>query len=271
MFFKGKIAGVYTLLAIGVTFIFCLSCSEGIGPSATENLLAGSVNLGELSGVSASDIKVYLVEFQTTGMARVDSVTPDYTGEYEFEGFDFGNYGIESSTAYGIYPNYYGFHDGNRNGSFGSGDAVVFSSYGHVSYYNVPLYGDFPDTIVYELEPNNDAFLSQELGIIHCKNIRGDLTSGGFSPPDQYTGDLDLYHFEAVWTGYLVAELSWSSSYDLDLFLYDGSALTVIQSAATEGYGPERLYNSLYRGDDFILLVASIDGPSSYELSINIE
>ena len=248
-----------------------LGCSNSSGPSASENAIAGSVNLDELSGVSSTDIRVYLVEFQSGGMARVDSTYPDFTGEYEFIGFDFGTYGVEASTLPGHSPSYYGFRDGNRDGSFGTSDAVLFSSYGHVDYFNVPLYGDFPDTNRYEIEPNDDSFFAQDFDIIHAVHVDGDISLGGFTPPDQYTGDLDLYRFESVWDGYMTIELDWSSSADLDLFLYDGTGFNVLESAATQGLGPERIYRSVNRGDEMIVLVASVDYPANYRLSINIE
>ncbi len=266
-----KSVGLFLFLPTLAVILFLLACSDGIGPSATENLIAGSINFDELSGVSTTDIRVYLVEFQSGGMARVDSVHPDFTGRYEFVGFDFGNYGVEASTPPVFSPDYYGFRDGNHDGIFGSSDAIVFSSFGHVDYFNVPLYGDFPDTNHFEFEPNDDAFLAQDLDIIHAAHIDGDVSFGGFTPPDQYDGDLDLYRFKSVWDGYMIVELYWSASADLDLFIYDGSGYSVLESATTDGLGPERIYRSVYRGEEFIVLAASVDYASSYELSINIE
>ncbi|GEM_PF-2207890 len=251
--------------------LLLLSCFEGTGPSATENVLAGAVNSAELIGVSSSDIQVYLVEFQTTGMARIDSVVPNYAGEYSFVGFDFGNYGVEASTYSGFYPYYYGFRDGDRNGVFNSSDAILFSSYGHVNYINVPLYGGSADTIRYESEPNDDAFGAQNLGIIHANRVYGDVSFGGFTTPDNYTGDLDLFRFQSVWTGYMTIELSWPSSADLDMYLYDSGGYSVLARAASSGLSPERLYKSVYRDEEFILFVASVDNPSSYIISIRID
>ena len=258
------------ILAVALVALL-LACAEGTGPSASENMISGAVNLAELSGVTSTDIMVYLVEFHPSGSFRVDSISPNYTGEYEFIGFDFGTFGIEASTRSGTYPFYYGFRDGNRDGVFNIQDAVVFADYGHIYNFNVPLYGEFPDTVRYETEPNDDPFSAQNFGIIHYVRIYGDVSSGGFFPPDQYIGDLDLFRFESVWRGYLTAELSWASGADLDMFLYDADGNNVLATAASGGHGYERLSRSVYRGEEMILLVASVDIPSSYVLTIRID
>jgi len=259
------------ILYITTCCILFMACMESSGPTASQNFLSGYVNLDELSGIGTSDIWVYLVAFEGGGMARVDSVHPVFDGEYEFVDFELGLYSVEAVTAFGTYPEYYGFHDNNFDNYFSSHDAISFSSYAHINEFNVPLYGSGVDTFFYEYEPNDYSSSAQNFEIIHKAHVDGDISSGGFSPPDIYTGDLDLYRFESVWDGYMVIELTWSDYSNLDLFLYDRDGFSVIDQSASDYQGQENIYRSVYRSEEFIVLVASYDNPANYELVIRIE
>jgi len=250
--------------------IIGIGCSESTGPSPTENSISGAVNIEEISGLSSADIQIYLVRFDSGVATRIDSTNPDFIGEYEFVGFDFGTYGIEAESDPGFFPEYYGFYDADYNGYFNSSDGVSFTYYAHLDNFNVPLYGDFVDTNFYDYEPNDQAINAQDLGIIHAAHISGDISSGGFIPPDDYLGDLDLFKFQSVWTGYLTIDLDWIGSSDLDLFLYDGYGNSVLVESTGSGLPPIHIYRSVYRGDEFIVLVASADYSDDYELSIRI-
>ncbi|RKZ29437.1 hypothetical protein DRQ36_08640 [bacterium] len=241
----------------------------------TENSIEGAVNLDELSWASTSDILVYLVEFEGGGMARVDSVHPEYDGRYEFSGFDFGVYGIEAETVPGATMHYYGFRDGDYDGVFEQTDALYFSSFAHIDCFNVPMYeyGYVPDTIEFESEPNDDAGNAQDFGIMHLVHISGGyLESGGFEYPDNYTGDRDLYKFECIWDGYLEIVLSWTGGADLDLFLWDRYGIDIIEQVNISGdYSPISIFGrSVYRHDEYIVGVMSADDPATYDLSIRI-
>lgn len=257
-----------TILLFAMAF---LACSDSSGPSASENVLSGAVNLEEIPGATSSDVVVYLVEFESGYATRVDTVTPDFDGEYEFAGFEYGLYGVEALTTSGFAPTYYGFHDADYDGVFETGDGVAYNSYRHVSEYNVPMYGDIVDTTYYEFEPNDQVFDAQDLYTIHAAHIEGSVSSGGYVPPHDYIGDIDLYAFTSVWDGYLVMRLDWYGAADLDLYLYDGSGYDVLESSAVSGLGPENIYRSLRRGEEYIVLVASSDYMADYELSIRIE
>ncbi len=251
--------------------IFPLACMNSSGPSATENTLAGAVNYEELYNVTTGEIWVYLVEFEGSSPVRIDSINPDFTGGYEFSGFDFGSYGVEAETSPSAARQYYGFRDSDRNATFDIGDAITFNQYAYISAFNIPMYevGMIPDTNESEFEPN-DEFV-QDLGIIHTVHISGYISEGGFTPPDSFTGDLDLFKFKSVWTGYLTIRLDWTGSANLDLFLYDRSGFDVLDMSANDGYDTEVIDRSIYRHDEFIVLVASADLSAYYELSIRIE
>lgn len=258
-------------IVILFVFIFFIGCDEPSGPSPTENYISGAVNLEELSGVSTGDIWIYLVEFRGAGAVRVDSVHPQFYGEYEFIGFNFGTYGLEASTISGFNPWYYGFRDADYNRVFNSADGIPFINYGHLTRMNIPMYGEFVDTFAFEREPNDNATNAQDLGLMHLMRVDAYVSSGGFIAPDLYTGDLDLYLFESVWNGYLEIILRWSDYADLDLFLYDRYGANVVESSASQGSGPERIYETIYRGDKFIVLVASVNNPARYYLEIRIK
>ncbi len=270
--YKKNIQKCVSVAAMLFLLPFLISCDDSSGPSASENYISGAVNLAELIGVIHTDIWVYLVEFTGTGQEIADSVQPDFSGEYEFLNFDLGTYAVEAETYQGFSPHYYGFRDNDNNDYFDIGDALNFSSFAHLTDYNIPLYryGFLPDTTESEFESNDDPYFAQDLGTIHLLHISGDVASGGFIEPDEYTGDKDFYRFRAVWTGDLYIELRWSGAADLDLLLYNGYSYEFIDRSPYSYPSPNYIDRRIYRDEEYIVLVASADFAAFYELSINI-
>jgi len=250
--------------------IMLLACADSSGPSATENYLSGATNIEEIPGLTHSDIYVYLVEFGTYGPVYVDTSETDYLGEYEFRGFDNGWFAIYAETKPGVSPHYRGFRDNNRDGIFDEADALNFSTYAHLTNYNVPLYqyGSLPDTTTFEFEPNDDIYAVQDLDRIHTMHISGDVSSGGFDGVN-YTGDHDFFRFESIWDGNLLIDLRWAGSQDLDLYLYDSFG-EYIDSAPADWSSPNTISKFVYRDSEYVVLVVSADYSSYYELSIQI-
>ncbi len=80
---------------------------------------------------------------------------------------------------------------------------------------------------VAEVEPNDgpDAAHAQDLGKLAASEtivIKGELASGG-SDGTKYTGDWDLFTFDATDAGALDVHVDWTSGADVDLAVYDGS------------------------------------------------
>lgn len=258
--------------AVFAFFLFLTSsCNKGTGPSPSENYISGATNLDELIGIGYGDINVYLVEFGLYGPVYVDTTELDYLGEYEFRGFDNGWFAIFAETKQGVFPQYSGYRDNNRDGRFDDADALNFSSYAHLNYYNIPMYhpGFLPDTTTFEFEPNDDLYFAQNLGKIHTMHVSGNVSSGGFDGVN-FTGDHDFFRFQSIWSGNLHIELRWDGSQDLDLYLYDTFG-EYIDSAPVTWPSPNSIDKFVYRDSEYIILVVSADYSAYYELSVQIK
>lgn len=258
------------LVLLALALILVAACDDSAGPSPTENSISGAINLDELVGVSYTNINVFLVEFVPGGVEYIDTAEVDYLGEYEFHGFDNGWYGVSAETQPGISPHYYGFRDNNDDGYFDADDALNFSTYAHIDHYNIPLYqyGFVPDTTVSEFEPNDDSSFPQELGKIHLMHVSGNLSSGGYDG-EYYTGDMDFFRFQSIWSGDLYIDLRWDGGQDLDLYLYDSFG-DYIDSAPADWPSPNTIDKFVYRDSEYLILVVSADYSAYYELSVEI-
>ena len=115
-------------------------------------------------------------------------------------------YGCSSSTTSSG-----GSSSGGTSGGAGSGDGGAASNVVNVN----------------EVEPNNgpDMAGAQDLGTLNDSEtlvITGQLSSGGWDGT-KYTGDWDLFTFDAAAVGALDVKVDWTSGADVDVALYDAN------------------------------------------------
>ncbi len=90
---------------------------------------------------------------------------------------------------------------------------------------------------VSEVEPNNGPDLAgaQNVGSLTASEtliIKGTLSTGGFDG-QKYTGDFDLFTFEATAAGSLDVSVDWTSGADVDVALYDAKLAQLAGDGST--------------------------------------
>jgi hypothetical protein len=121
-----------------------------------------------------------------------------------------------------------------------------------------------------ETYDNDDPSAAQSLSGTWYYEVHGNLTSGGVSG-DTYIGDLDYYLVAPSGNGTLTVNVGWSANADIDVYLYDGTAGTLLNNdGASYTANPESFTEPVSGGIRYYILIAAYEGSGDYLLTADV-
>ncbi len=121
-----------------------------------------------------------------------------------------------------------------------------------------------------ETYSNDDPSQAQSVSGTWYYEVYGNVSSGGVSG-DTYIGDLDYYRVITSGDGTLSVTVSWSTNADMDVYLYQDDAETLLNNdGATYTDNPETFNESVSGGSRYCILIAAYEGSGDYLLTVNV-